>query len=230
MHQDIALLKKQRHRKFMKKGITFAVASGICYGLYTAFLTLAETQGVWGAWFASEPWGGAPLSAFTVTFALAALAAGLNDLFSGLWSLVACAKNGQLGDLWKTVKTKPGRVMMLCAAIGGPFATIAYVVALNSATAAGNPGVIVPIAALNCAIGTVLGRILFKQKLEAHKVLGVLICLVAAGSSAEPASRTWAPRRCSAACSRSLPLSDGASRAAWPASAPSSSTTALALG
>lgn len=181
MQQDITQLKAQHHRKFMKKGIAFAVASGICYGLYTAFLTLAETQGVWGAWFASEPWGGAPLSAFTVTFALAALAAGLNDLFSGFWSLVACAKNGQLGDLWKTVKTKPGRVMILCAAIGGPFATIAYVVALNSATAAGNPGVIVPIAALNCAIGTVLGRILFKQKLEAHKVLGVLICLVAAG-------------------------------------------------
>lgn len=46
-------------------------------------------------------------------------------------------------------------MMMLCAAIGGPFATIAYVVALNSTTAASNPGVIVPIAALNCAIGTV---------------------------------------------------------------------------
>lgn len=166
----------------MARGIVFAVASGICYGLYTAFLTLAETQGVWGSWFASESWGAnAPLSAFTVTFALAALAAGVNDLFSGLWSLIACAKNGQLGDLWKTVKTKPGRVMMLCAAIGGPFATIAYVVALNSATAAGNPGVIVPIAALNCAIGTVLGRILFKQRLEAHKVTGVLVCLVAAG-------------------------------------------------
>lgn len=182
MQQDVLLLKKRQHRKFMARGIAFAVASGICYGLYTAFLTLAETQGVWGSWFASEPWGAnAPLSVFTVTFALAALAAGANDLFSGLWSLIACAKNGQLGDLWKTVKTKPGRVMMLCAAIGGPFATIAYVVALNSATAAGNPGVIVPIAALNCAIGTVLGRILFKQRLEAHKVAGVLVCLVAAG-------------------------------------------------
>lgn len=71
-------------------------------------------------------------------------------------------------------------MMMLCAAIGGPFATIAYVVALNSTTAASNPGVIVPIAALNCAIGTVLGRILFKQRLEAHIIAGVLVCLVAA--------------------------------------------------
>lgn len=166
----------------MARGIAFAVASGICYGLYTAFLTLGETQGVWGQWFGGEAWGGnAPLGAFAITFTLAALAAGLNDLFSGLWSLVVCAKNGQLGDLQKTVTTKPGRVMMLCAAIGGPVATIAYVVALNSATASGNPGVIVPIAALNCAIGAVLGRVLFKQRLEAHKVAGVLVCLAAAG-------------------------------------------------
>ena len=43
MQQDIAALRKQRHRSFMMKGIAFAVASGICYGLYTAFLTLGET-------------------------------------------------------------------------------------------------------------------------------------------------------------------------------------------
>lgn len=71
--------------------------------------------------------------------------------------------------------------MMLCAAIGGPFATICYVVALNSATAAGNPGVIVPIAALNCAIGAILGRILFKQKLDGHTVAGIIVCLLAGG-------------------------------------------------
>ncbi len=179
---DIEQLKRQRRRRFMARGVAFAAASGVCYGLYTAFLTLAETQGVWGLWFAGEPWGGnTALGAFTATFALAALAAGANDSFSGIWSLLVCAKNGQLGDLWKTVRTRPGRVMMLCAVIGGPFATIAYVVALNSAAAAGSPGVIVPIAALNCAVGAVLGRLLFKQELAPHTVAGVLVCLVAAG-------------------------------------------------
>ena len=49
MQQSISDLQKQRHRKYMTKGIAFAVASGICYGLYTAFLTLGETQGVWAA-------------------------------------------------------------------------------------------------------------------------------------------------------------------------------------
>lgn len=183
MEAKVETLRNQRRKKFMTRGITFAVASGICYGLYTGFLTLAETQGVWGDWFAGTEWGNgnAALNAFTITFTLAALAAGLNDLFSGIWSIAVCAKNRQLGDFWKTLKTKPGRVMMLCAIIGGPFATICYVIGLNSATASGNPGVIVPIAALNCAIGAILGRILFKQKLSAHKVIGILVCLASAG-------------------------------------------------
>jgi len=172
-----------RRRQYFVRGVAFAVASGICYGLYTGFLTLAETQGVWGEWFGGGAWGGGhpALSAFVVSFALAALAGGLNDFFSGVWSLVVCAKNRQLGDLRKTMMTKPGRIMMLCAALGGPLATTAYIAGLNAATAAGNPGVIVPIAALNCAIGAVLGRVLFKQELGAHKVVGIVVCLVAGG-------------------------------------------------
>ncbi len=182
VEQRIAALREERKRKYFVRGIAFAVASGICYGLYTGFLTLAETQGVWGEWFVGAEWGNgqAALSAFVITFALAALAAGINDLISGIWSVLVCAKNRQLGDFWKTMKSKPGLVMMVCAAIGGPFATIAYIIGLNSATAAGNPGVIVPIAALNCAIGAVLGRIFFKQTLNAHKVVGIAICLLAA--------------------------------------------------
>ena len=182
MDSKVKALREERRRRYMVRGVAFAIASGICYGLYTGFLTLAETQGVWGEWFAGGEWGGGnpALSAFCITFVLAALAAGLNDCASGIWSLAVCAKNRQLGDFWKTVKTKPGRIMMLCAAIGGPIATIAYIIGLNSATAAGNPGVIVPIAALNCAIGAVLGRVFFKQKLNAHMVVGILICLCAA--------------------------------------------------
>ena len=184
MDKRIAELREERRRKYFARGIAFAVASGICYGLYTGFLTLAETQGVWGEWFAGGEWGNgnAALSAFTITFVLAALAAGLNDTVSGIWSLAVCAKNHQLGDFAKTLRSKPGIVMMICAAIGGPFATIAYIIGLNSATASGNPGVIVPIAALNCAIGAILGRIFFKQKLSAHMVAGIIVCLFAAAA------------------------------------------------
>lgn len=179
MQANIEALVQKRRKQFFIRGVAFAIASGMCYGLYTGFLTLAQTQDIWALWFAGNEWGSdnPALSAFTITFALAALASGLNDTASGIWSLAVCAKNGQLRDLARTIASKPGKVMIICAVIGGPFATIAYVIALNSATAAGNPGVIVPIAALNCAIGALLGRILFKQKLRAHAIAGILICL-----------------------------------------------------
>ncbi len=176
MNQNATVLRARHNRTFFFRGLAFALTSGLCYGLYTAFLTLGETQAPWGAWFA----GGTALSSFTVVFALAALAAAINDVFSGIWSLAVCAKNGQLTDLRKTVNTKPSHIMMLCAVIGGPFATVCYVIALNSAMASGNPGVIVPIAALNCAIGAILGRVLLRQKLAAHTVVGIIICLFSA--------------------------------------------------
>lgn len=178
-----AALAAQKGR-FMARGIAFACTSGVCYGLYTAFLTFAQTQGVWGEWFAGGTWGGGnpALSAFAITFVLAALASGINDLFSGIWSLLVCARNSQLRDLAMTLRSKPGLAMVACAAIGGPVASTAYVVALNAATASGNPGVIVPIAALNCAIGAVLGRVFFKQRLKGHMVAGIAVCLVAAAA------------------------------------------------
>lgn len=75
MEAKVETLRNQRRKRFMTRGITFAVASGICYGLYTGFLTLAETQGVWGDWFAGTEWGNGheALNAFTITFTLAAL-------------------------------------------------------------------------------------------------------------------------------------------------------------
>ena len=57
MNQNVGALLRERKRKYFARGIAFAVASGICYGLYTGFLTLGETQGVWGEWFAGSEWG-----------------------------------------------------------------------------------------------------------------------------------------------------------------------------
>ncbi len=180
------------------------MASGACYGLYTTFLTLAQTQGTWPQWLAGHTWAGhEALSPFTATFAMAALAAGLNDLFSGIWSLAVCAKNGQMGDLVKTVTTKPGWIMMASAAIGGPFAATCYVVALNAATQAGNPGVIVPIAALNVTVGAILGRVMFKQQLNGKSALGVAICL-AAGALIGGASVTSMGPAAAMACAFAL--------------------------
>lgn len=170
-------LKQKATSAFFRKGVTLAVLSGIAYGLYSAFLTLAESEGIWSEWFG----GSSVLSAFAVTFVLASLASGINDLLSGVWSLLNVALHGEFGDFLSTCASKPGRVMMLCAVVGGPIGATLYVIALNMATAAGAPGIIVPIAALNVAAGAVLSHILFKQELNARMVFGIVVCLVCCG-------------------------------------------------
>lgn len=152
---------------FKKKGVTTAVLSGMSYGNYTAFMTLAMGMGIWGTWYGEN----SGLSSFAVMFFLSALGAAVTDTCSAAWALLIAAFKGKLGDFFRTLKTKPGAVMIAAAVIGGPFASTCYVVGLQQAGS-----IIVPISALCPAIGAILARFLFKQKLTPRMLLGIAIC------------------------------------------------------
>ncbi len=165
-----AAAKKKLSSDFFKKGITVAILSGMCYGLYSAFLTLGMSNGVWAEWYG----GAAALSAFVVTYMLGALGSAINDTISAVWCIGIAAFKGKLGDFARSIKTKPGGVMMVAALIGGPISSTAYVVALQMAGS-----IVIPITALCPAIGAILARILFKQKLTPRMLLGIAICFLA---------------------------------------------------
>jgi drug/metabolite transporter (DMT)-like permease len=141
------------------------------YGLYTAFITLAMSRGVWDDWYGQNL---ALLSAFTVTYVIGAIGSGINYSLSALWSIGIGGVRGKLRDVTRSLKTKPGRILVLAALIGGPISTTAYVVALQLAGS-----IAIPIAALCPAIGAILSRIFYKQKLNLRMICGILICLVA---------------------------------------------------
>ena len=156
----------------MKRGIIFAIMSGVCYGLYTAFLTLGMARGIWIAdWYSDAP----SLSIFAVTYIVAALGSAVNDTISGIWSLIVVTIKGELGDFFRCLKSKPGLVMVVCALIGGPIASTCYVAALQL-----GGSVIVPVAALNAAFGAIIGHFVFKQELNGRMILGIIVCLIAA--------------------------------------------------
>lgn len=156
---------------FFKKGLFVAILSGICYGLYTAFLTLGMTKGIWSEW--NDP-STTMLTAFVLTYMLGALGSAINDTVSAIWCLIIAAIKGKLGDFFRTLRTKPGKVMIMAAVIGGPISSTAYVVALQMAGS-----IVIPISALCPAVGAILARILFKQKLNARMMLGIAICFLA---------------------------------------------------
>ena len=170
INKSVQLAQTKLKSSFLKRVMTIALISGISYGLYSAFLTLGMGKGIWIDWYSD----GSGFSAFTSIFILATLGAGINDLFSAIWALTNAGVKGKLGDFVKTLPTKPGLILMGAALIGGPLAGVSYVVALQMA----GP-IVIPIAALNTAVGALLGRILFKQELNARMALGIVICILA---------------------------------------------------
>ena len=151
---NVLAAKAKRDKAFRKKGIMIALLSGFLYGGYTAFMTQGMASGIWAVWSGAE----SGLSAFIVIYVLSAVGAAVNDICSAIWSLIYGAIIGRLGTL------------IIAAIIGGPIASTCYVIGLQMAGS-----IIVPIAAMNAAAGTILGRFLYKQKLSGGKILGIAI-------------------------------------------------------
>lgn len=163
--------KKKLDSNFLRRGILTAVFSGMSYGIYTAFMTLAMTKGIWAEWYDPDK---TTLSAFAVTFLLAALGAAATDSCSACWAIIVTTIKGKLGDFVRCIKSKPGMVMVAAALIGGPLASTCYVVGIQLAGS-----IIVPVSALCPTFGAILARILFKQPLTPRMMLGIAICVAA---------------------------------------------------
>lgn len=167
-----ALAAKQKlAADFKRKGILIALLSGLLYGFYTAFMTLAMSKGAWVDWYGANKAG---LSAFAITYLLSAVGAACTDTCSAIWALGFAGLRGRMGDFFRCLKTKPGMVMVVAALVGGPAASTCYVLGLQKAGS-----LVVPISALCPAIGAILGRVLFKQELNARMMLGIAICFLA---------------------------------------------------
>jgi drug/metabolite transporter (DMT)-like permease len=156
---------------YFKKGVAIALTSGALYGLYTAFITLAMSVGVWEDWYGTNV---AMLSVVTVTFALGSLGSGINYCTSAIWGLGIAGFRGKIQDLGRSLKSRPGRTLVIASLVGGPIATSAYVIGLQLAGS-----IIVPIAALCPAIGAILSRIFYKQKISLRVACGIVVCLIA---------------------------------------------------
>ena len=174
MSNNALAAKQVQEKSYRKKGIFIALMSGFLYGGYTAFLTQGMASGIWVDYYGGTGVA-AGLSAFALVYTLSAGGAAVNYICSAVWSLIYAAIIGRLGDFTRSINTKPGRILILAAIIGGPLASTAYVIGLQMAGS-----IIVPIAALNAAIGAIIGRIIYKQKLSGGMILGIVICFTAA--------------------------------------------------
>lgn len=156
---------------FFKKGVLIGGMSGLLYGVYSAFLTLGMARGIWADWYGANTAG---LSAFVIAYMLCALGSSINDTVSGVFSLANVIAKGKFKDFLRTMRTKPGWIMVLAALFGGPIANTAYVIGLQMAGS-----MAAPVSALCVAIGAILGRVLYGQKLSMRMIGGIVLCFVA---------------------------------------------------
>jgi len=157
---------------FLKKGLFIATISGMSYGLYIAFITLAMSVGIWEEWYGDA--NVAALSVFTIFIFLSILANAINYSVSAIWGAGFAAIKGKMRELRRSLKTKPGRTLVIAALVGGPISGSAFVIALMMA----GP-IATPITALCPAIGAIFSRIFFKQKLNARMIGGIIVCVIA---------------------------------------------------
>jgi len=159
------------NRKFLKRGLMFAVTSGMCYAMYTTFMMLAQSRGAWADWYGPNT---AAISLFAITYILGALGSGINDTCSGVWGLSMNIAKGRTGDVWRCIKSKPTLIIILSAIIGGPMASSMYIISLQLAGS-----MIIPITTTYPAIGAIIARIFLKQPLTPRMGFGILLCLTA---------------------------------------------------
>lgn len=163
--------RKQMRRNFLVKGISLAVTSGICYGMYTTFIMVGQSNGSWVDWYGGNAAG---LSTFAILYLLGMLGGGINDSCAGIWAMLMAAAKGKGADVLRCIKSRPTLIIVLSALIGGTGATSLYVIALQLAGS-----MIIPITTTYPALGAVMARIFLKQKLTPVMGLGVVLCLSA---------------------------------------------------
>ncbi|MBM7712342.1 DMT family transporter [Enterococcus xiangfangensis] len=148
-------------KKFRVAGIGNGLISGLTYGVYSTLVMIAS--------------GFDPLVSAAGFLAAPFVCSGLNDLFAGIWLLFYNAKQGRLKELVRTLKTKPGKLLVVGFLLGGPIANGAYLVGLAMAGAYA-----IPISATCSLFGALFAWIFLKQRPTKRVVFGMVLCVFGA--------------------------------------------------
>lgn len=134
--------------------------SGIIAGITWAVATVVLSKAL-----GMDPLKSAALAAFVSTF--------LHDASSAIFSFLYNAIRGNLKTVWKALKTKSGKFVILAALIGGPVGMTGYVMTVNymGASIGAVSSAIFP------AIGTILARIFLKEKMKWYQWIFLILTL-----------------------------------------------------
>lgn len=99
----------------------------------------------------------------------------IHDACSALWMFLYMALKKQLGNVWKALKSKSGKYIVIAALLGAPIGMTGYVAAINYI----GPGYTAIISALFPAIGALLSYIFLKERMSKVQIVGLVVSILA---------------------------------------------------
>ena len=138
----------------------FGISGGILWALDTVILGIALTL---TPFVSSEQ--AIFLAPFVSTF--------LHDAFSSVWMLLYTGVTRQFANVWRALKTRSGKFIMLGALLGGPVGMSGYVAAIHFI----GPGMTAVISSMYPALGALLSYFFLKEKMKPAQIIGLLLSI-----------------------------------------------------
>ena len=143
-----------------KVGVMSGVTSAITWGLDTVLMAIVLGMSPF------VPDGAVFLAPFITAF--------LHDAFSTVWTFIYLAFKKQLGNLFKSMKTKSALFVVLAALMGGPVGMTGYLVAVKLI----GPSYTAIISSLYPAVGAILAYFILKEKMNKKAWIGLIFAII----------------------------------------------------
>ncbi|MGI1659543.1 MAG: DMT family transporter [Desulfitobacterium sp.] len=160
MDQNTQALLQKRDLTFAKRGIGSGLLAGAAWGLDGVLM---------GMVFAL-----APFTNNVSLFAAPLVGACLHDGFAALWIFIYNVIQGKWRDYRRSLRTRPGKIIILAAMAGGPLAMSCNMLAINFSGASYTAA----ITATYPAIGAILGAIFLKEKISTRVWAGIALAII----------------------------------------------------
>lgn len=147
---------------YAKKGLTLAAVSGLCWGLGGVLLSLGLER--------------APFNSGATIYSGVLVGGALNDGLGAIYLLLFNVVTGRRRELFRTLKTRPGRLVCLAALFGGPLAMGGYLMGIRLA----GPCYAMGISALYPVFGSLLAVAVLKERITPRGWLGIVCCVTGA--------------------------------------------------
>ncbi|HHY26945.1 MAG TPA: DMT family transporter [Desulfitobacterium dehalogenans] len=162
MDQNTQLLMQKQDLSFAQKGIGSGLYAGAAWGLDGVLMGIVLAL--------------APFTNSMSIFAAPLVGACLHDGFAALWVFIYNVIQGKWRDYVRTLKTRPGKMIILAAILGGPIGMSCNMLGIFFA----GPSYTAAITAAYPAIGTVLGAIFLKEKVPPRVGAGIVLAIIGA--------------------------------------------------